>query len=93
MSMLRKDVFARSAIPGRFFALWTFIEELERKAEEAVDERLADYAAANTRAKAEVIALRGCMVMGPIEWPRDQQVRSYGLHLLSEACGVPEEEV
>ena len=65
------------------------IAEIERKATEAVDDRLTLYEAALPRNKAS-IALMGAWTMGLITKPRDQQIKSYGLYLLSEA--LPDEQ-
>ena len=65
------------------------IAEIERTATEAVDDRLALYKAASPRNKAS-IALMGAWTMGLIADPRAEQIKSYGLYLLSET--LPDEQ-
>ena len=69
--------------------MWEVIEGIEKSAKEAVDDRIAKWKAAEPKVK-DIYALAGSFTMGLIGTPREEQIESYGLYLLSMA--LPDEQ-
>ena len=66
------------------------LAEIEGAATERVDKRLADYNAARSLGHSDIISIAGIFTMGLVSDPRERQIKSYGLYLLSQA--LPDEQ-